>query len=92
MSNYDRQNVINDLKQTVCEVTFIKVNGERRIMRCTLDPRYLPPITYEQVNHLEEQHAKPENQAVIAAWDVEKGGWRSFRVDSIEYVQEVDGY
>jgi patatin-like phospholipase/acyl hydrolase len=92
MGNYQRQPIINDLKQAVCEVTFTKVNGERRVMRCTLDPRYMPQITKEQINHLDEQHAKPENQEVIAAWDVQKGGWRSFRVDSVDYVQEVDGY
>jgi patatin-like phospholipase/acyl hydrolase len=92
MGNYQRQPIINDLKQAVCEVTFTKVNGERRVMRCTLDPRYMPQITKEQISHLDEQHARPENQEVIAAWDVQKGGWRSFRVDSVDYVQEVDGY
>lgn len=92
MGNYQRQSIINDLKQSVCEVTFTKVNGERRIMRCSLDSRYLPPITAEQMKHLDEQQQKPENQEIIAVWDVEKGGWRSFRVDSVEYVQEVEGY
>jgi predicted DNA-binding transcriptional regulator YafY len=92
MGNYQRQAVINDLKQAVCEVTFIKVNGERRVMRCTLDSRYMPPMTFDQQNHLEEQYKKPENKEVIACWDVQSGGWRSFRVDSIQYMQEIDGY
>ena len=92
MANYNRENIIKDLKQSVSEVTFTKVNGERRIMRCTLDLRYLPPITKEQLEHLDEQQQKPENQDVIAVWDLQNGGWRSFRVDSVEYMQEVEGY
>ena len=92
MANYKREDIIKDLKQSVSEVTFTKVNGENRIMRCTLDLRYLPPITKEQLQHLDEQQQKPENQDVIAVWDLQNGGWRSFRVDSVQYMQEVDGY
>ena len=35
---------------------------------------------------------KQENPDILAVWDVENEGWRSFRVDSVEYVQEIDGY
>jgi hypothetical protein len=44
------------------------------------------------MNHLDEQHKKKENKDIIVCWDVHVGGWRSFRVDSVEYVQEIDGY
>jgi WYL_2, Sm-like SH3 beta-barrel fold len=92
MSIYNRDDIIKDLKQTVCEVTFTKVNGEKRVMRCTLDPRYMPTISTDQIKHLDENHNKPENQNIVACWDVHAGGWRSFRVDSVEYMQEVNGY
>jgi hypothetical protein len=92
MGLYKRDDIIKDLKQTVSEVTFTKVNGERRIMRCTLDPRYMPPMTTNQIKHLDESHAKEENKDVIACWDVVANGWRSFRVDSVEYIQEINGY
>lgn len=85
---YERQNLINDLKSHVVEVTFIKVNGERRIMRCTLDQRIIP----HDNRHLDEQHQKPENLNVIVCWDVQANGWRSFHVSSVEYAQEVEGY
>ena len=88
--NYQRQNIINDLKVSTAEVTFIKVNGERRKMHCTLDPRYIPAAM--DPKHLDEQHAKKENEDVVVVWDLQKGGWRSFRVDSVEYMQEIDGY
>jgi hypothetical protein len=87
---FERQSIINDLKISVAEVSFKKVNGEHRKMHCTLDPRYIPaPVDSK---HLDEQHAKPENLEVVVVWDLQKGAWRSFRVDSVEYVQEIDGY
>jgi hypothetical protein len=89
---YEKSAIINDLKQSVAEVTFTKVNGERRIMRCTLDPRYMPSLTTEQVKHLDQQHIKPENKEVVAVWDVQNSGWRSFRVESVDYIQEIEGY
>jgi hypothetical protein len=89
---YERDKLIADLKQSVVEVTFTKVNGERRIMRCTLDLKLLPPMTNEQYNHLDSQQKREENKEVIAVWDVQANGWRSFRVDSVQYVQEVAAY
>ena len=90
MMKYDRDKIIADLKDHVMEVAFNKVNGERRLMRCTLDSRVIPQnVDY---NHLDEQHSRKENKNVIACWDVQANGWRSFRIDSVEYIQEVDGY
>jgi hypothetical protein len=86
---YERDAVIRDLRQNVIEVTFIKINGEQRVMRCTLDPQYLPPNYDPQ--HLDEQHKKKENLSTIAAWDLNAQGWRSFRVDSVQYLQSLEG-
>ena len=36
------------------------------------------------------QDCSKENPEVISAWDIQKGGWRSFRIDSVSYVQNVD--
>lgn len=88
MNLYKREDLLKDLKQHVAEVTFTKVNGEQRVMRCTLDTRYMP--AYDE-KYLEEQHQKKENQEVIAVWDLHANAWRSFRVDSVQYVQIIDG-
>lgn len=87
---YQRDKLLQDLKSAVCEVTFTKVNGETRVMRCTLDPRYIP----QQINekHLDDQHRKPENLDVIACWDVNANGWRSFRIENVQYVQEINTF
>jgi hypothetical protein len=91
---YNRDTILNDLRKNVVEVTFKKVDGSTRVMRCTLMPEHLPK-TY--VENLDEQNQEKsfhsENPNVIAAWDVQKGGWRSFRMDSVEYLQVIDtGY
>jgi hypothetical protein len=90
---FDRDTVLKDLRQYVVEVTFKKVDGSPRVMRCTLAPQHLPKSYNESVeeqNNEKEFHQRNDN--VIAAWDIQKGGWRSFRVDSVEYLQVIDGY
>ena len=90
---YNRDDILRDLRDNVIEVTFTKVDGTDRVMRCTLKPTILPE-SFRQ--NLDEQKQEKEfhqtNPDVIAAWDVQKGGWRSFRVDSVQYLQIIDAY
>lgn len=83
----DRDTILKDLRENVIEVTFNKVDGSQRIMRCTLMPNLLPE-TYKN-DEAQEKEFHHTNPNVIAAWDVQKGGWRSFRIDSVQYVQNV---
>lgn len=84
---YKRDDVLRDLREGVLEVQFVKVDGSTRVMRCSLRPDMLPPAH----NVDEEKKFHKENENNIAVWDVTKGGWRSFRMDSIEYIQDVSG-
>ena len=87
----NRDEILKDLRSYVIEVHFDKVNGEHRVMRCTLRPDLLPPSYREDVNEQkQETEFHQTNPDVIAAWDVQKGGWRSFRVDNVRYVQNVN--
>lgn len=76
---FDRNELKSRLHEGVCKVTFTKANGEVRIMHCTLNESMLPPSVVEA----NEKSPRKENVDVIAAWDVEKNDWRSFRIDSI---------
>ena len=87
MAIYNRDQLLKDLREFVIEITFNKVNGDQRMMRCTLEPSYLPANYNSQ--HLDEQHRKPENLDVIACWDVQANGWRSFRIENVTYAQTV---
>lgn len=76
-----KQEINQILREGVKTVTFTKTNGEERVMKCTLVDSYLP----EQVD-VEEYISRNKNDDVCAVWDVEKEGWRSFRVDSIKAI------
>lgn len=79
---FTKENLIDLLRHNVVTVTFTKVNGEERVMQCTLMSEYVPnaPTNNGQVL-LQESEAK-----AISVWDTQVNGWRSFRVDSIKSV------
>ena len=77
-----KQEINQMLRDGVCTVTFTKTNGEERVMKCTLVDSYLP----DQID-VEEYISRKKNDDICAVWDVEKEGWRSFRVDSVKSVQ-----
>ena len=75
-----RNNFLKDLLfNKIVEVKFLKKDGTERKMVCTLKPDLLPVQT-----DLEEAvQKKTPNPDVLAVWDLENNGWRSFRYDSI---------
>lgn len=67
------------LFENVVNVLFVKKDGTERKLICTLKPDLLPVQT-----DLEEAvQKKTPNPDVLAVWDIENKGWRSFRYDSI---------
>lgn len=74
--NMSREELKSLLKSNIMVVNFTKKNGETRQMFCTLQERYLPVPT-------EKEKARKENPEVLAAWDIWKGEFRSFRLDSV---------
>jgi hypothetical protein len=84
---YERDIILRDLRENVMRVTFVKVNGENRIMNCTLRPDMLPPsyVTEET----KERAFHQENPNVISCWDLQAKGWRSFRIDSVTYIEDI---
>jgi hypothetical protein len=74
--NLDIDTLLNQLHTNQVEVTFTKVTGEQRTMRCTLNESFLPA-------QKETTKTKTPNPDVIPVFDLEKNAWRSFRKDSI---------
>ena len=79
---FSKDNLMDMLRNNIVTVTFTKVNGEERIMKCTLLPEYVPnaPTNNGQVL-LQESESK-----AVSVWDVQANGWRSFRVDSVKSI------
>ena len=63
-------------------VTFTKKDGSERVMKCTLNPDQLPeaPVT-------ESKKERKVNDNVLAVYDIEAKGWRSFTIKSVTKVQ-----
>ena len=79
---FTKENLIDMLRNNVVTVTFTKVSGEERVMRCTLMSEYVPnaPSNNGQVL-IQESESK-----AVSVWDMEANGWRSFRVDSVKNI------
>ena len=74
----NKQKILDELHAGVTTVSFIKVNGERRDMRCSLNEDILPPREDENV-----KQTRKENPDVQSVWDVDAKGWRSFRWENV---------
>ncbi len=74
------------LKVGVATITFTKKDGTERVMECTLDPALLPPAPVT-----EGKKERKVNEDVLAVYDVEAQGWRSFTIKSIKSVNLTIG-
>lgn len=77
---YNRIDLIEELRKRDCRVIFKKVNGEERDMLCTLREDALPEFTTDANT---DEKSKGYSNDTIRVVDVNKGEWRSFRVDSV---------
>jgi hypothetical protein len=69
------------LKSGICTVTFTKVSGDTRVMKCTLNPAFIPQLQIPA--SLESQTETERSAEVLRVFDTEAQGWRSFRIDSV---------
>ena len=81
----DRYELKQQLSDNVVTVVFEKKDGTTRTMRCTLLAEYLPTKLVPEGPQL-LQEARVENENVLSVWDLDNGGWRSFRIDSIKSI------
>jgi WYL_2, Sm-like SH3 beta-barrel fold len=78
---YTYNDLVTKLLDGVLNITFEKVDGTERTMQCTLRPEYLPEEYRGKAPMLTET-----TPLTISVWDVEKSGWRSFRVENVTAV------
>lgn len=83
MTIFTRDGLIDLLRHNIVSVTFTKVNGEERVMRCTLQANHIPNAPTQNGELVVETKNSSNN---VSAWDVEANGWRSFRVASVKNV------
>jgi hypothetical protein len=84
-----RTDIQNMLEHNVMVVDFIKVNGDKRTMTCTLRSDIIPtPAATEN----EANRNRAFNEHVQVVWDTSASGWRSFRYDSVSEAYIVEEY
>jgi hypothetical protein len=71
----NREILLKALKEHECTVTFTKVNGETRVMPCTLKEDVIPKV--------ERKGTKKPNESVVSVWCLDKKEWRSFRLENV---------
>lgn len=76
-----RETLIKNLEKNIMQIEFTKVNGELRVMHCTLDEMYTPETFSEN---------KKNNDEVLPVWDIDIGAWRSFRLDSVNKISILE--
>ena len=69
------------LRTDTINVTFTKVDGTERTLKCTLDPELLPPVV---VTENKKERKKPIGS--IAVYEVDIKAWRSFRLMDVKAV------
>lgn len=83
----DREELERKLKTSIMEVTFNKINGDKRIMTCTLNKTHLPPAKKD--DPITQEKVRKVNEEVMSVWDVNAEGFRSFRMANIIEVKRL---
>ena len=78
------------LEQNVLVVDFTKLNGDKRVMTCTLREDMKPRATKSDT--MSQKAVREISDKVVGVWDVNAKGWRSFRYERINSVDIVDEY
>ena len=74
----NRDTLIKNLQKKSMRITFTKVNGDERIMDCTLQEHMIPQTG---------ESNRKKNEEVLPDFDINKGEWRSFRLDSVTNIE-----
>jgi hypothetical protein len=75
MQNFEFEELIELLRENIVNLKFKKINGDERVMNCTLSSEYIPEAKTES--------KKKPNSDIVSIWSVDDNGWRSFRKDSV---------
>lgn len=101
MIKFDKEDIVQrramlsaELKDKVCVVEFMKVDGTKREMPCTLSESIIPPAPAHFTNTdnpVDFPKAKKVNPDVMSVWCTDKASWRSFRLENVLSVKPIEG-
>lgn len=77
------EELTNQLRTQVMKVTFLKLDGEQRIMTCTKSMNYIPEAK-------RPKSVKESKAGTVNVWDLTAQDWRSFRYDRVQAVEPFE--
>ena len=83
-----KDDLMKMLEENVVVVTFLKLDGDQRVMTCTLKEDIKPKAT--KTDTLSQKKVREVSDKVCSVWDVNANGWRSFRYDRVQTVELKD--
>jgi hypothetical protein len=75
------QELIEQLQKEVLTVTFLKLDGDKRVMDCTKSFSVIPEASHPKSD-------KPSKEGTVTVWDINAKGWRSFKYDRVQVVDK----
>jgi len=82
-----KEEILRILRKGVCEVTFKKVNGDERIMPCTLRPDLLPVHNQKELTFETIRERKGD---AISVWCTDAQAWRSFKLGNFISIKALN--
>lgn len=82
---HTKEELVNLLRDHVILITFLKTDGTLRKIRCTLQNETVKQYFTES----KSGRTRPQSESNISVIDLENGGWRSFKVNSVQNVELV---
>lgn len=79
--NNSRAELTASLKSQYADITFVKKDGTKRVMKCTLIESVAIP--YEK----KTDRTREGKENILPVWDLEANGWRSVNTETIEDVR-----
>jgi len=84
----DTKVLLTLLKESIQVVTFTKVNGDKRVMTCTLMEDKIPAAKKD--DSITHKKVREYNDKICVVWDVKASGFRSFRVENVTEVSDIE--
>lgn len=76
-----KKSYIDTLSKHICQISFQKVDGSLRVMKCTLIPDKLPP--YEEKKQEGSRNLPKNGQSYVSIFDLDIKQWRAFRIENL---------
>lgn len=84
---FEKNDVIERLKNNIVNIKFTKRDGSTRNMKATLREDIIPQAT--KADPLSQKKIRNISEEVQPVWDTDVKSWRSFRWDSLQGANNV---